>query len=134
MSVSKITSECVTNSIRIKASPYFIENQSNIQNNQYLYGYDISITNEGTTEVQLLSRYWLIINIDGKRQEVKGPGVVGHTPILKPGDVYSYTSFCPLDSNFGTMEGYYTMKNRDNGETFKATIGRFYLTTNNSNK
>ncbi|CAF3794250.1 unnamed protein product [Rotaria sp. Silwood1] len=78
--------------------------------------------------LQLLSRYWLIINADGDENEVKGEGVVGQFPYLKPGQNFEYSSFTPLDTEWGTMEGHYIFE-KDNGEKVEAQIGRFYLTS-----
>jgi ApaG protein len=84
------------------------------------------ISNEGDQPARLLRRHWLIIDADGHREEVRGPGVVGETPRLEPGKAFKYQSFCPLKTRWGTMEGSYTMQ-RDDGSTFEASIARFYL-------
>ena len=79
--------------------------------------------------MRLLSRRWVIINGDGDREDVAGRGVVGKTPSLAPGDMFEYTSFCPLDTEWGTMEGTYQMQ-REDGTLFDIVIGRFYLAVN----
>jgi ApaG protein len=94
-----------------------------------VFAYRITIANEGTKRARLLSRHWVIINGDGDREDVQGPGVVGKTPNLAPGDDFEYTSFCPLDTEWGTMEGTFQMQ-REDGSTFDAVVGRFFLTVN----
>ena len=86
----------------------------------------ITIKNEGSEWAKLISRHWIIINSAGDKEEVVGPGVVGYTPELKPGDTFTYTSYCPLSTAWGTMEGSYSFIRRD-GSEFKAEIDRFYL-------
>ena len=76
--------------------------------------------------MRLLSRQWIIINAEGDRQDVEGPGVVGYLPEMAPGESFEYTSSCPIDTNWGTMEGSYTFMEED-GNKIKAAIGRFYL-------
>lgn len=122
-------SEIVTEGIRIKAEPHYLVERSIPEDGQYLFSYKISIHNEGDAWAKLKSRHWIIIDSDGKREDVYGPGVVGEEPELEPGESYSYSSFCPLSTNFGTMEGSFSMVRRD-GAPFEVRIARFYLTTN----
>ena len=122
-------SEAVTQGIRVRAIASYLSEQSNPEKSQYLYGYKIQITNTGTEKARLLSRHWLIINSNGKRFEVNGPGVVGEFPELAPGESFEYASYCPLDTDFGTMEGEFTMM-RATGEKFAVKINRFYLAAN----
>lgn len=122
-------SEIVTEGIRVKAEPHYLAERSIPEENQFLFTYKISIFNEGDAWAKLKSRHWIIIDSDGKREDVYGPGVVGEEPELEPGEEYTYSSFCPLNTNFGTMEGTFSMVRRD-GESFEARIARFYLTTN----
>lgn len=122
-------SEIVTDGIRVKAEPHYLAERSIPEENQFLFTYKISIFNEGGAWAKLKSRHWIIIDSDGKREDVYGPGVVGEEPELEPGEEYTYSSFCPLGTNFGTMEGTFSMVRR-NGESFEARIARFYLTTN----
>jgi ApaG protein len=119
-------SETTTEGIRVEVCPEFIPEQSLPTENKFVFAYKVVITNEGTQRAKLLSRHWIIINADGDREDVKGQGVVGYTPELEPGESFEYTSFCPLNTNWGTMEGTFRMK-RDNGEEFDAAIARFYL-------
>ncbi len=119
-------SETVTEGIRVEVYPEYIPEESNPEGNKYVFSYRIVITNEGESWAKLLSRHWIIINADGDREDVEGPGVVGYTPEFEPGESFEYTSFCPLNTNWGTMEGKFKMI-RKNGETFEAQIARFYL-------
>lgn len=120
------SSEAVTEGIRVEVSPEFIPEQSFPAENKFVFAYKVVITNESSGKVKLLSRHWIIINADGDRDDVEGSGVVGYTPELEPGESFEYTSFCPLNTSWGTMEGTYHMA-RENGETFDADIARFYL-------
>ena len=119
-------SDTVTEGVRVGATAQYLPEQSDPDARQFLFGYTIVIANQGDAPVQLLSRHWVIIDAEGRREEVRGPGVVGETPRLEPGQAFKYQSFCPLRTPWGTMEGTYQMK-RDDGSTFDAQIGRFYL-------
>ena len=94
--------------------------------NKYVFAYTISITNQGSVPAKLLHRYWLITDSNGKLQEVRGDGVIGEQPYLKPGDTFRYTSGAILETAVGTMQGLYTMQ-PDEGENFNATIPKFTL-------
>jgi ApaG protein len=98
---------------------------------QYLFAYTIKITNVGEETAQLLSRHWIITDAEGRSREVRGPGVVGAQPVLEPGGSYEYTSYCPLETNVGSMHGSYTMV-RPGGELFEAHIAPFTLAVPNS--
>jgi ApaG protein len=119
-------SDTTTEGIRIGAAAFFIPEQSDADNHQFVFGYNIVIANVGDKPAQLLSRHWVIIDAHGRREDVRGPGVIGQTPRLEPGQAFKYQSFCPLRTPWGTMEGEYQMR-RDDGERFEAMIGRFYL-------
>ena len=123
------SSEIVTAGIRVRAEPHYLPDRSDPENSQYLFTYRITLSNEGPEWAKLRARHWIIIDSDGKREDVYGPGVVGEEPELDPGASYSYSSFCPLGTNFGTMEGSFSMVRRD-GTPFEIRIARFYLTTN----
>lgn len=92
----------------------------------HVFAYHIRILNESEVPFQVIARTWLIIDGEGDRDEVKGPGVVGQFPYLQPGESHAYKSFCPIPTRFGTMEGSFRIR-LDDGEYFDATIGRFYL-------
>lgn len=119
-------SEKTTEGIRISVSPEYVPSDSNPDRGEYLFKYKIKISNESDEIVKLISRYWLIINSDGDEEVIEGDGVVGYNPVLPPGQYFEYESFCPLNTSWGTMEGYYVMQ-KENGEEFNAMIDRFYL-------
>jgi ApaG protein len=105
---------------------YYLPEKSVPAMNQYLFGYEVAITNENPEPVQLLHRHWVITDALGRTDEVKGPGVVGKQPRLKPGESFTYDSFCPLATPFGSMKGAYKLM-RDNGEFFDIEIPLFNL-------
>jgi ApaG protein len=121
-------SDTTTLGVRIGAAAFFLPDESDTDKKHYVFGYRIVIVNEGKSTVTLRTRYWKVIDADGTIQEITGPGVVGEQPTLAPGEGFKYTSFCPLKTTWGTMEGHYNFQ-RPDGSTFPATIGRFYLTT-----
>lgn len=120
------TSEAVTRQIRVSVSAEYAPARSAPADNQWFFLYTITIANEGTDTVQLLTRHWLITDGTGKIEEVRGPGVVGETPTLTPGESFTYTSGCPLTTPFGMMQGTYQMVTKD-GEEFDVTIAPFTL-------
>lgn len=120
------TSEAVTRQIRVSVSSEYAPARSAPADNQWFFLYTITITNQGTETVQLVTRHWLITDGTGKIEEVRGPGVVGETPTLGPGETFTYTSGCPLTTPFGMMQGTYQMVTKD-GEQFDATIAPFTL-------
>ena len=117
----------ITAGIRVAISPSFIPEHSDPEENRFVFAYRVRITNESDKRVQLLLRHWTIIDGDGQRAEVEGDGVIGQQPVLDPGQSHTYSSFCPLATQWGTMEGYYTFSN-EAGETFRVDVGRFFLT------
>ena len=119
-------SDTTTNGIRVQVSSQFLPDRSSPKEEQYVFAYHITITNVGTDIAQLISRHWIITNADGETEEVQGPGVVGEQPLLKPGEHFEYTSFCPLKTNVGTMHGSYTMVTPD-GEAFQVRVAPFTL-------
>ena len=119
-------SNTLTRGIRVRAKPFYVADQSDPERKKFFFAYQITVNNESEIPAQILARHWIIIDGDGDREEVKGPGVVGETPVIQPGKSYSYTSACPLETPWGTMEGTYQMRD-GNGEKFDATIGRFVL-------
>lgn len=115
-----------TNGVKISVTAYPIPEKTVPAMNQYLFGYEITITNENPEPVQLLHRHWIITDALGRVEEVKGPGVIGRQPRLHSGESFSYDSFCPLSTPFGSMRGSYKMM-RDNGEFFEVEIPLFNL-------
>lgn len=116
----------MTNRIRITVRPQFLHDQSNPVIKRYVFVYFIRIENVSKRTVQLISRHWLINDSIGEEYEVAGEGVVGEQPILGPGDVHEYQSYCILKSPKGSMEGTYHFI-AHNGESFDAQIPRFIL-------
>jgi len=119
-------SEMVTNGVRVRVNPEFLPEQSDPGSGLWLHAYHVEIENMGEKPVQLLSRHWVITNARGEVEHVRGPGVVGHQPMLQRGEAFHYTSGCPLDTSMGTMHGTFRMV-RDDGETFDAEIAPFTL-------
>ncbi len=121
-------SEAITNGVKVHVSSRFLEERSNPQANKFIFAYTVTITNTEELPVQLVSRKWIIKDADGDIETVEGPGVVGEKPVLQPGQSFEYTSFCPLGTPFGTMEGHYNMVSAD-GSRFQARIAPFGLAT-----
>lgn len=121
-----VGSERTTEGVRIVVRPEYMSDKSDPSSRQWLFSYRILVANEGPESVQLLARRWEIVDAHGERESVAGPGVVGKTPRLEPGEAFEYTSFCPLRTNWGTMEGAYEFRT-DEGRTFEAEVGRFIL-------
>ena len=119
-------SEAITNGVKIQVTARFLEERSNPHANKFVFAYTVTITNMEQATVQLLSRKWIIKDADGDVETVEGPGVVGEKPVLQPGQSFEYTSFCPLETPFGTMEGHYNMVAAD-GSRFEAKIAPFGL-------
>jgi ApaG protein len=120
------TSEATTRGIRVSVVCEYAPERSRPHDQHWFFLYTITIANEGADTVQLISRHWIITNGTGHVEEVKGPGVVGEQPVLGPNETFTYTSGCPLPTEFGTMQGTYQMVTKD-GETFDATIAPFTL-------
>jgi ApaG protein len=104
----------------------YLPEQSEPEAERYFFAYTITVTNVGSVAAQLISRHWVITDADGKVEEVRGLGVVGHQPLLKPGESFDYTSGCPLATPVGTMKGSYQMVAED-GTRFEAPIEEFVL-------
>lgn len=126
-------SEAVTEGFRVRAVPAYLPDRSDpdgtLGSPCWVFGYRIRISNEGRVSARLLTRRWLVIDARGNVQEIEGPGVVGRHPDLEPGQTFEYSSFCPLRTPWGTMEGHYVFEDRA-GRRFQVRIGRFYLVSN----
>lgn len=120
-------SEAFTQGIRVKVQSQFVPERSSPEANQWFYAYTVQISNEGPEVVKLISRHWIITDANGQIQEVRGEGVVGEQPVLAPGEIFQYTSACPLNTSFGTMHGSYQMV-KQNGGDFEVEIAPFSLT------
>ncbi len=115
-----------TRAIRVTVTPQYLPDQSDPAKSQYVWAYQVRIENKGTDTVQLRSRHWKITDGIGRFQEVKGAGVVGKTPMLRPGDVFEYSSGTPLSTPSGIMAGTYQMVS-EQGEKFDIEIPTFSL-------
>jgi len=118
--------EATTRRIRVSVEPVFLDEQSEPDENHYVWAYQVKIENDGLEPVQLLNRHWQISDARGQLQEVKGEGVVGEQPTLKPGEVFEYTSGTPLATPSGIMFGSYEMETKT-GERFSIKIPAFSL-------
>jgi ApaG protein len=118
--------DTTTRGIRIEVESTFIPERSEPTESYFFFAYHVRISNVGSETAQLISREWVITDSDGNTERVTGPGVVGEQPLLRPGEAFEYTSFCPLRTNVGSMHGFYVMKTPD-GETFEARIDPFTL-------
>ena len=115
------------NDIIINAKSSFLKDKSNVQESLYFFIYEININNKSDNVFQLMSRHWEISDANGNTQVIEGEGVVGERPILKPGDSFSYNSFCPIKTEFGTMSGFYTFEEQETGVLYKGIIPEFAL-------
>jgi ApaG protein len=120
-------SDTTTRGIRVQVQSFYDEERSSPQDNYYFFAYQVTISNVGMETAQLVSREWIITDGNGDTQRVQGPGVVGEQPLLAPGEEFEYTSFCPLSTPVGSMNGSYLMV-LASGERFEAEIAPFPLT------
>ena len=118
--------ERTTRGIKVIVRPHYLDGQSNPEEGHFVWAYTITVENHGTVTVTLRTRYWKITDAAGKVQEVRGAGVVGEQPTLKPGDSFQYTSGCPLKTPSGFMAGAYQMQT-EGGEMFNVDIPAFSL-------
>jgi len=118
--------EKITRNISVSVQPFYLEEQSEPDEDRFVWAYRVNIENRGTDTVQLLRRHWRITDKLGRLQEVRGPGVVGEQPVLKPGESFEYTSGCPLTTPSGIMAGSYQMTTLG-GEPFDIEIPAFSL-------
>lgn len=121
----------VTRGFRVDVRPQYLPEHSKPAEGKYVFGYHIRIENVGVERAKLLSRHWVIVDADGDRHDVTGEGVVGNQPDLGPGEHFEYSSFCPLETPWGTMEGSYRFR-ADSGEEFDVRVARFYLVAEES--
>ena len=114
--------------INVDVDTLYIESESSPVNSQYVFAYTITITNAGTEAAKLMTRHWVITDANGHIEEVRGDGVVGEQPYLKPGEGFQYTSGAVLKTPVGTMSGSYQMVT-DSGNNFNAEIPEFILSS-----
>jgi len=115
-----------TRAITVTVKPFFLEDQSSPSDSHYVWAYHVRIENQGPETVQLRNRHWRITDSLGRVQEVRGAGVVGEQPVLKPGDSFEYTSGTPLPTPSGIMVGSYQMET-EAGERFDIAVPPFSL-------
>lgn len=116
----------ITQGIEIHVEPQYLPDESQPEASQFVFAYTITIANKGETDVQLISRHWIITDGNGVVHEVRGPGVVGEQPRLAPGQKHQYSSFCPLPTPTGNMRGTFQMIN-SLGAKFDVKIPLFFL-------
>jgi ApaG protein len=121
-----MTTAPLPNDIRVDVETAYVAAQSDPEQNRFVFSYTITIRNQGSVPARLLTRHWVITDSNGKVQEVRGEGVVGEQPHIKPGEGYRYSSGAALETPVGSMQGAYQMIN-DQGETFDAPIAPFRL-------
>ena len=114
--------------IEISVQTQYVTEESDVSAGRFVFAYSINIRNTGTVSAQLISRHWIITDAEGDVQEVRGLGVIGHQPLLAPGQSFEYSSGCVLATPVGTMKGSYQMTAED-GKQFDAPIGEFVLST-----
>ena len=114
------------NNIKIDIKTEYVPELSNNEDSMFYFSYKVKIENMGSKKVQLLSRHWDIKDGLGRKKSINGEGVIGKKPIINPGEYYEYKSYCPLKTEFGSMDGFYTMKD-ENGNLFKTIIPNFGL-------
>jgi ApaG protein len=115
-----------TRSIRVTVNPFYLDEQSSPGDDHYVWAYHVRIENRGRETVRLKSRHWRITDNRGHLEEVRGPGVVGEEPLLRPGESFEYTSGTPLPTPSGIMVGSYQMETKG-GERFEVKIPAFSL-------
>ena len=124
--LSTPSSEAVTNNVRVEVESRYSPQHSQLFQDRWVFQYSIRITNEGYETVQLLSRHWIITDAADSTEEVKGSGVVGEQPVLRPGESFEYSSWCPLKTSSGVMRGTYRMIG-ESGNQFDIEIAPFAL-------
>ena len=117
----------MTKGINIHTETFFQPEFSNVETDEFLFSYRITISNNNDFPVQLIRRHWFIYESNGSLKEVEGEGVVGVQPLINPGESYQYISACKLNSEIGKMEGSYLMKDINNNKTFSVMIPEMLL-------
>jgi ApaG protein len=125
--MTQTTSTAKTQGVRVQVRARYSEEHSDPERPLWFFLYTITIVNESEETVRLLNRHWEITDENGRVEHVRGPGVVGQTPILSPGERFEYTSGCPLPTRFGFMEGEFEFENQEKGGTFWAKVAGFPL-------
>ena len=113
--------------IEVRVETQYLSDQSEPETGRHLFSYTTTVINTGTVAAQLISRHWVITDAEEQVQEVRGLGVVGHQPLLKPGQEFEYTSWTRLDTPSGTMQGTFFCMTEE-AQAFQAPVGEFALT------
>ena len=116
----------LSNNIEVQVEPAYVHEQSDPRQGHYFFSYRVRISNQGDKPVQLVRRHWVITDGFGTTEEVQGPGVVGLQPMIKPGEMFEYSSFCPLPTPTGSMQGSYAMIDAE-GREMEVEIPLFFL-------
>ena len=119
-------SYAATDGVEVTVRVGYVESQSSPEEQRYFFAYEVTIENVGEISAKLVSRHWIIADGTGEEREVRGPGVVGEQPLLTPGELFSYTSYCPIDTPVGSMRGSFRMV-REDGSSFDAKVAPFTL-------
>jgi ApaG protein len=119
-------SDKTTDGVRVSVTSEYLPAHSDPARQLWFFAYHVRIQNQGTSAVQLLSRHWVITDAHGHTEHVRGPGVVGDQPLIRPGSEYAYSSGCPLNTSMGSMHGAYQMVD-SKGRQFEAEIEPFLL-------
>lgn len=125
-------SDSTTRGVRVRVESLYVPERSSPRDDSYFFAYHVRISNVGDETVQLVSREWIITDADGEVERVSGPGVVGEQPVLQPGALFEYTSYCPLKTSVGSMHGAFHMVVGGTGEKFEAMIAPFTLAMPNA--
>ncbi len=115
-----------TNGVTVTVTPYFLDDQSSPLESHFVWAYQVNIKNSSKNSIKLSQRNWFIIDANGKILNIRGEGVVGEFPLIKPGESFEYTSGTPLKTNNGIMQGFYLVS-QENGEELKIDIPTFSL-------
>jgi ApaG protein len=116
-----------TSGLMVRVEPQYLDEESEPEENRFVWAYTIEIENHSPESVQLMSRHWRITDANGVTQEVRGSGVVGQQPVIPPGESFRYTSAAPLTAPSGVMVGAYSMLRLDDGESFDIAVPAFAL-------
>jgi ApaG protein len=119
-------SSSLTQGILVTVQSQYIPERSSVSSRQFAFAYTVRIANQGSEPAQLKSRHWIITDSDGQVQEVRGDGVVGEQPVIRPGSHFEYSSWCVIATASGSMRGTYQMV-RPDGDAFDAEIAPFRL-------
>ena len=117
----------------IEVQTSYLNSELTTDDRKYLFSYNITIKNNSDEWAKLISRHWIIIDADGNSEEVRGEGVIGYQPEFPANSSFTYTSYCPLQTPWGTMEGEFTMQRKDNS-FFNIKIKRFFLISDEAGK